>query len=227
MNLDSQLLEIFDKFQISSELLTKEELIVSESEPYLMFEKEMLILNQKIRINHLKEKKQFLQSIEEQNNRINISIPKFLFFIVLLSILFAISYQYLLKVDTYNKYYESYPMTALKRSSSLETAQQLGFLAYDQKEFKSAIEVLEKFNDSYSIFYTGLSNMELQNFELALKSFNELESHEMLEFPVNYYRGLCLLKLERRKEALEAFEKVSSRYKYYKNLSKTILVEIK
>ncbi len=227
MNLDSQLLEIYDKLQKSSELLTEEESIVAASEPYLMFEKEMLLLNQKIRINHLREKKEYLQNFENGKSELNSSVPKFLFYFFLLTILFAISYQYFFKVDTYDKYYESYPMTALNRSSSEESMQELGFLAYDQKNFNSAIKNLEELNDPYSIFYKGLSNMELQNFEMALKSFDELKKYRALDFPINYYRGLCLLKLESKEEAMEAFKKVSPVYKYYKNLSEAILVEIK
>jgi len=225
MEMESKYIELFDKKCMSSMHLSDDELQLSRTEAYLNFEKSMLQNVDNIRKEHLLDKKQFLKSLEPGQNNKKTS-PILLWGSLLIFAALAFFYFMNAQKDLYTEYFESYPMVELTRSSKLDVSRQEGFEYYSNSDFDNAIKSLNGLNDAASIFYSSISNMNLGDYSEALKMLEELETLKTDSFPIYYYKGLCLLRLNRKEDAVKAFSMEKTEFEYYKNLSENILKSI-
>lgn len=123
---------------------------------------------------------------------------------------------------SYNEFYKS-PITNgniyFFRSSDFNKAKEL----YYKKDYEGALAILEnlsysKTTDSEILLFSGLTLMELERHEDAIKKFedllNENEELQVIRSITHWYLGLCYVKTHQNTKAVEQFE-IIVKYKGY------------
>ncbi len=137
--------------------------------------------------------------------------------------------------EIYNTYYENYSNPSVVRDS--ETSTQVNWeeaaSLYREKDFENAITFFKKSEvPSYlSAFYIGMSSLPKkdpnfektsENFEIVLDSDNDYRQQTL------WYKGLTLLKLNRKEEAKKLFNKIVKEKGYnYLKAEEIINLDIK
>jgi tetratricopeptide (TPR) repeat protein len=107
------------------------------------------------------------------------------------------------------------------------------FQLYEKKDYNSALvlftEVLK--NDKSNIpvqFYSGISNIELGQYQLALLPFNFIRAHSqnLYKDRADWFAALCYLKLNENENAVDLFRKISHSNSSYKDKAHEILKSI-
>jgi len=129
--------------------------------------------------------------------------------------------------EVYDTYFEAYSNPSVVRSSEnlVSNNWEKGANDYRDKDFKKAIIYFEKTEDEVpnylSSFYIGVSSLALdspnytkalENFEVVLKTDNDYHQQAL------WYKGLTLLELDKREDALDIFSLIvtSKSYNYLK-----------
>ena len=212
---------ILEKLKQDPSSLNDEELNVTSTEEFKHFKSEIESVSEIIRKNHLSDKKEFLKSLEPEPNKFG--VWKLVGVLVILSLLVG-TYFFMKKDSFYDNYYESYPMVELKRSSDSENENLIkGYQLYAQNDFHGAHEILKEFNNPSAKFYDAITQMELSEFESALIRLESLDENGSDSFPIYFYKGLCLIQLNRNEEAKLAFENLSDDFKYFKKQADEML----
>lgn len=170
---------------------------------------------------------------KKRKNKFNIILKIIGLFILSLFFILIININYTSESYVYNKYYYSIEKIRppIKRG---ENKNYDAFLKYEEGDFKSASflfkEILNKnYNNIPILFYYGVSNMEIENYEESIKSFKYIleENNNSYVEHAGWYLGLCYLKTDYKKESIEIFLNISKDYSnYYNEKAKKILKEI-
>jgi hypothetical protein len=137
--------------------------------------------------------------------------------------------------DIYKKFFKHVESGSQTRgvSEQKDNDYQKAFNAYDNYDFKTAIELFQKNNydsenNCYKEFFTGLSYMELENFKKAL-SHLELATQcgqNLYSDDVLWYIGLCYLKVNDKEKAISYFKVLKTSTSYNQKRANEILEEL-
>lgn len=104
---------------------------------------------------------------------------------------------------------------------------------YEERKYNQAIGIFEEIlnKDSSRIglnLYSGISNMEIKEFDKANKNFNKIINHKANAFieSAQWYLGLCYLMTDDSKKAKEIFGTISKSSGYYSKDARKILKKI-
>ncbi len=131
----------------------------------------------------------------------------------------------------FEMYYEPYDGVMNVRSANSEVADLLvtAMQKYEQREFESALLLFETViandrNNITSRFYSGISYMETERFNVAEISFTDIIDHDDNLFieHAEWYLGLCYLKTGKLEEAEELLLAIGSSEGYYSRQARRI-----
>jgi TolA-binding protein len=133
----------------------------------------------------------------------------------------------------YQQYYSAYPADINNRSTAqgFKDSYDKALDAYDQKNYKSAYQYFEKIPEEFDpedryYLYKGVTAMELGEFQVAIKSFSNLQSDATLKHYGMWYTGLSCIALENIPAARKVLEDIISTDGYYKREAKKLLRKI-
>lgn len=134
----------------------------------------------------------------------------------------------------YSEYYQTYPNTVspIVRGENTTDIKSNAFYAYDSGNYEEAItlfsEIYTNDGDDYAIFYKGLSYMELEKYNEALKTFNLHNYTKENTFTpfFRWYAALSHLKLKNKEQAILRLEKLAQTDNPQKEAAKRLLSEL-
>jgi tetratricopeptide (TPR) repeat protein len=132
----------------------------------------------------------------------------------------------------YNTYYEADEVFVNTRSKANFNVDVLhhGMELLEKKDFSAALAEFNKLPNSLTAnYYSGVANMELNNHELAVIKFDYvIEDYLNLFYDqAQWYKGLCLVKLEKKTEAISLFYQIAQTESYFKDKAKQIVADLR
>jgi hypothetical protein len=106
----------------------------------------------------------------------------------------------------------------------------LGMEFLEKKEFSAALTEFNKLPASITAnYYAGVANMELNKHQVAVSKFDYVIDDYLNLFydQAQWYKGLCLVKLEKKSEAIELFNQISNTESYFKDKAKQIVIDLR
>lgn len=195
--MENKLLDIYDKINFGRERLSEDELLISKSNAYLEFEKEMNSIQSIIETEHLDDKRRYLKELENKTENI---IPlkkkspikrKTIYSILSLAALFILLLWINISSPKNSLYeLEHYPnLTQTRNDINNTQAFEDAYLFYNNKEYLKSAQAFENHllqlsNDD--LFYAGLSNIHLQKFDKGITLLNKIPA-EFKRYPKEYF----------------------------------------
>lgn len=137
------------------------------------------------------------------------------------------------KNNIYTEYFKPADIGMVFRTSSdnvINSDLRSAMTLYESKKYKQAINIFEDIlnKDSSRIglnLYSGISHMEVKEYEEANKNFNKIINHKANAFieSAQWYLGICYLMTDDNEKAKEVFADISKSTSYYKKDAKRIL----
>lgn len=218
------------KEQFSAEIKENEDLANS----VLLHEE----VNESITDNEIFEFRAKIKKLMSDNNKIKKLKAVHYISSIAAVFLIALSIAALLKNPDYSKtfitYYRPYETDLNVRSESTK-AEGLDFalILYQKGEYQAAFELLQNYNQSVynnytAQFYYGLSAMELDKFDIAEESLQEVLTSDdpSLKLHAKWYLGLLYLQTEQAVKAKNIFNELSEDDNYYARKVKKILKKL-
>jgi len=170
--------------RLEHELVLNEELVLIKELDEVLGDKELLEFENKIRSLILEQKR--IQKTIKNKYKLIFS-GKFLIAASVILILGFLSYIYVISTKPdinkiYNQYYVKYDPDITKRSESL----------------------------SENLFAKALEQYMDQNYEVAIRMFNEMIANEENKLLASFYSGLCCMELREYKKALNYFNAINN-----------------
>ena len=206
----------FEQNLTEAEKITFEELLVKDAafKEEFDFYKE---LKNAVTVAERQKIKQEVQQFEKGSNERAFVLKKYFPYAAIL--LFMISFIVYFATNTpsseglYDSYYEAYPNTAVSNTrdnSNEQSNVQQAFVAYDLNDFDTANKLFDSAltttKADYILFYKGISLMELNKHNDALKLFETTNwSKEYVEKSL-WFQSLCYLKLNDKNKAKRTLE---------------------
>lgn len=106
----------------------------------------------------------------------------------------------------------------------------LGMEYLENKEFSAALTEFNKLPSSITAnYYAGVANMELNHHQIAITKFDFVINDYLNLFydQARWYKGLCLVKLEKKSEAIELFDQISKTESHFKDKAKKIAFDLR
>lgn len=134
--------------------------------------------------------------------------------------------------EVYQNYYEEDEVFINTRSKANFDIDVLhfGMELLEKKDFSAALVEFNKLPNSITAnYYAGVSNMALNNHEVAVSKFNYVIDDYLNLFydQAQWYKGLCLVKLEKKNEAINLFDQISQTESYFKDKAKEIVADLR
>jgi tetratricopeptide (TPR) repeat protein len=133
----------------------------------------------------------------------------------------------------FNIYYQPDAALLIRGSDSQNATLIQAFQMYESKDYKSALslfqQVLETDEGNIPVqFYSGISSIELGQYQNALLPFNFIMDHKQNLYVerAEWYTALCYLKLNENESAVNLFRKISHSKSAYKDKAHEILKNI-
>jgi len=133
----------------------------------------------------------------------------------------------------YKQYYSTYesPVSISRSISHPLDSVEIAYKKIDNKEFKSALEILnnKKNKETSTYFYMGVAHQEIGEYESAITEYKKItkDNNTLLVEQAEWYIGLCYLKIYDRKTALDQFQKIVKYDGYYKQPAEEIIKKLK
>ncbi|MQY80092.1 MAG: tetratricopeptide repeat protein [Bacteroidetes bacterium] len=135
----------------------------------------------------------------------------------------------------FDKYYETYkPLNVRSGSGEIDKMYRNALTAYQNEDYEKALVLFEEVLDldqsrMEANLMTGVSNMELKEYEEAGASFRKIINHNDNLFieHAEWYIGFCYIKTDNTDKAIEQFAKIASGNSLNKDKAKKILKKIK
>lgn len=136
--------------------------------------------------------------------------------------------------EIFMTYYKPYSTVGMTRSSSdadnadrvLEQALQ----SYDSQNYRAALSLFQTILDKDSTnltsnFYSGVSNIQIQEYLKANKNFAKVLEHKNNLFieQSEWYLGICYLMTNEREKAIETYSAIAKGNSFYRTRAKEIL----
>ena len=136
------------------------------------------------------------------------------------------------KGELFNQYFEAETSIMVTRSTNvdIDTDVKTALQFYTNAEYQKAITIFENNqNNIISKFYLGLSYIETNDFVKAKESFQAVLDHNDNLFieQSEWYKALCLLKLNKNKEAAILFAEIENSNSLFRDQASKILKSIK
>lgn len=136
----------------------------------------------------------------------------------------------------FNRYYKAYEPNMTFRSGDNgmdgDLVQAMQF--YENKNYTEALKLFESIlqNDPSRVginFYSGVSRMEIKEFELAGKSFGKVinDRYNMYIEQAEWYLSLCYIVTEQDDKAIHLLEKIIDDNGYYQKEARKILKKLR
>ena len=139
-------------------------------------------------------------------------------------------------VKVFSENYSPYHSGLVSRSGS-ENVDELYAQAirqYSAMQYRSASAGFDKFllnnpDNNGALFFSGMTNMELKNYEKAAIQFERIiiNANSLYIQQAEWYRGLSLLAVNDRKSALVHFRNLASRKGFYYSKARIVLKELR
>lgn len=129
--------------------------------------------------------------------------------------------------DLYERYYQPFPnvISPVVRGGQDLDELAKAFSLYEAAEYKEALKIFSKYSDVNSIFYAGLSEMELNNYAKAIPFFDDvIKQKSTFESYAKWYKALAYIKLNKKDEALKLLQSIEN-YKEF-DLSEQVILLI-
>ena len=130
-------------------------------------------------------------------------------------------------------YYQPDAALLIRGTNSQNATLIQAFQMYENKEYNNALslfsEVLDKDSENIPVqFYSGISNIELGQYQEALHPFNFIMDHKQNLYVerAEWYTALCFLKVNENENAVDLFRKISLSNSSYKDKAHEILKSI-
>lgn len=130
-------------------------------------------------------------------------------------------------------YYQPDAALLIRGTNSQNATLIQAFQLYENKDYSTALELFSQVlkTDAENIpvqFYSGISNIELGQYQLALRPFDFIIKHEenLYVERAEWYSALCYLKLQDTDNAVDLFRKISHSSSFYKDKAHEILKSI-
>lgn len=134
--------------------------------------------------------------------------------------------------NLYENYYEEDEVFVNTRSKANFNVDVLhiGMQLLEKKDFSAALVEFNKLPNSITAnYYAGVANMELNNHDIAVLKFDYVIDDYLNLFydQAQWYKGLCLVKLEKKDEAIDLFNQITQTESYYKDKAKQIVADLR
>jgi tetratricopeptide (TPR) repeat protein len=133
----------------------------------------------------------------------------------------------------FNIYYQPDAALLIRGSDSQNATLIQAFQMYESKEYKNALSLFQKVlvADEGNIpvqFYSGISSIELGQYQNALVPFDFIISHKQNLYVerAEWFTALCYLKLNENENAVNLFLNISHSNSMYKDKAHEILKSI-
>jgi tetratricopeptide (TPR) repeat protein len=151
-------------------------------------------------------------------------------------VLYKIQNRKLSNMEIYEKYYEPYDVTMVYRSSGENTGKlfQEAMVKYEQSQFRDATVLFEQLlktdpGDMASTLYSGISYMEVDQYQKADQSFNKIivQNDNLFIEQAGWYLGFCYLMTNELDKARKHFEKIAASNSSYNEKASEIVKRLK
>ena len=136
--------------------------------------------------------------------------------------------------NMYNDNFNSYPNTVytITRGDTENTLEREAFVAYESKDYKTAIAKFDAFADDlqkeYFTFYKAQAYLNLEDTKNAKRLFAKVVAdNKSFVAESVWYLALTSLKEENKTEAIKHLENLVANYSYNKEKAETLLKELK
>ena len=132
--------------------------------------------------------------------------------------------------------YEPYEVTMVYRSADTDARKMLNLAMqkYEARDYKTAISLFEQIlnkdpEDLKAELYSGISNMEIQRFSEANRSFNKIINHDdnLYVEQAEWALAFSYLMNGNRKESKDLFNEIANKDGYYQEDAQEIVKRIK
>lgn len=132
----------------------------------------------------------------------------------------------------YDKFYNTDEVFLNTRSGSTHSNSVLeqGLVLFEDNKFEESIDYFEQLPTSVTaLYYSGVAHMEIGEYEVAEFKFDQVISNYLNVFydQAHWYKGLCLVKQDKDKEAKGIFTMISQSNSYYKDQALELTKQIK
>jgi tetratricopeptide (TPR) repeat protein len=156
--------------------------------------------------------------------------------LISLGVLLKVQHNKLTNDQIFEKHYEPYEVTMIYRTAE-ESGQQMvnqAMAFYEMGEYYKAINLFEQIlvndpGDMGSQLYSGISHMEVQDYDMADQRFRTVLGHDDNLFVdmASWYLGFCYLHTEQNLEARKHFKDIAASNSSYNKQAKKIMRSIK
>ena len=132
----------------------------------------------------------------------------------------------------YEKYYNTDEVFLNTRSGVSHTNSVLeqGLMLFEDNKFEESIDYFEQLPTSVTaLYYSGVAHMEIGEYEVAEFKFDQVISNYLNVFydQAQWYKGLCLVKQNKRQEAIGIFTMIAQSNSYYKDQALELIKQMK
>lgn len=136
------------------------------------------------------------------------------------------------KDKIYSNYYKPYNVVVNTRSSDATVDHILmnAVNSYESKDYRTALTLFQKILDKDSTnitsnFYSGISNIEINEYSQANKNFTRVIKHKNNLFieQSEWYLGFCYLMTNEKDKAIKQFNTIAKGNSFYKSKAQEIL----
>mgnify|MGYP002640382310 CR=1 FL=1 len=132
----------------------------------------------------------------------------------------------------FEEYYNTDEVFLNTRSGSTHTNSVLeqGLVLFEDNKFEESIDYFEQLPTSVTaLYYSGVAHMEIGEYEVAEFKFDQVISNYLNVFydQAQWYKGLCLVKQNKKQEANGIFTMISQSNSYYKEQALELTKQMK
>ena len=162
-----------------------------------------------------------------------IAAASMILFIGIASVYYMLGNKSYTNEEIFMNYYKPYSIVINTRSSETDDSVKVlnqALKSYESKDFRSALSLFESIleKDSMNItsnFYSGISNIQIQEYLKANKNFSRVLKHKNNLFveQSEWYLGICYLMTNEREKAKVSFSSIAKGKSFYRTKAKEIL----
>lgn len=162
-----------------------------------------------------------------------IAAASMILFIGIASVYYMLGNKSYTNEEIFIDYYKPYSIVINTRSSETNDSEKVIYRAlksYESKDFRSALSLFESVleKDSMNLtsnFYSGISNIQIQEYPKANKNFTRVLEHKNNLFveQSEWYLGICYLMTNEREKAKVSFRSIAKGNSFYRTKAKEIL----
>ncbi|NPD46477.1 MULTISPECIES: tol-pal system YbgF family protein [unclassified Lentimicrobium] len=132
----------------------------------------------------------------------------------------------------FDQYYNTDEVFLNTRSGSTHSNSVLeqGLVLFEDNKFEESIDYFEQLPTSVTaLYYSGVAHMEIGEYEVAEFKFDQVISNYLNVFydQAQWYKGLCLVKQNKKQEANVIFTMISQSNSYYKEQALELTKQMK